>query len=476
MVSLVCLGASRKLAFLLRSESLFSLSQCVGALMQSKGIIEIIILNVGYEMGVVNTRIFAMLVLCFLCTTLSVKPLAKLVYFSKQEQAGAEVFLPSESESEKKSLADEIDQTEESYDYPITVALTSVNPSIKALMSFLKVVGGGEKYREGSEDPTPIGVLAVDLIRLLPTEYTTSSILRLINYSEGIRKDDMLETLKLFAHLNQVSTSSSLAAERNLHHETQHEAANQFTQHHSVKLQSDPNTKPLPDTFPVPDEELVSFTAKCNDRAQTRLRVPHYIADGTELGRGMVVVSWENSNTNARTQSWLGAAAAASGLKSSGNEDEEDAYWRADADARELPVRIFRELKSATGVLVDGSQFKSMPLSVTTSLRPTFSHRDRVRLEEEIGFPSTSGGNWRKPRVIALFFGGADDRACVELCRKLSKGGAVDGIVLAMPDSEGLNTALASEDPKKATAAEKDAAQQKAEEENSETINLREYE
>jgi len=419
-------------------------------------------------MGVVNPKIFAMLVLCFLCTTLTVKPLAKFVYFSKQAQVGGELLLPPEPE--KQTEEEGGDHSEGSYDYPVTVALASVNPSIKALMAFLKLVGGGKKYFEGAEESTPVGNLAVDLIRLLPTEYTTSSILRLINYSDGVRKDDMLETLKLFAHLNQVSTSSSLASERKLYHGTQHEAANQFTQHHLVDSKADPNSKPLPDTFPVPDEETVSFTAKCNERAQLRLKVPASIADGTDLGRGMVVVSWENSNLNARTQSWLGAAAAASGLKSSGNGDEEDAYWRADADARELPVRVFRELTTATGVLVDGTQFTKMDPSILTSLRPVFNYGDRIRAEEEIGLKSGFGSG-RKPRVIVPFWGGADDRAAVELCRKMAAGGAVDGLVIAMPDSEGSNIVPGAQ---QSSSDENAAAQSKAEEENQETINLRE--
>jgi Kef-type K+ transport system membrane component KefB len=50
----------------------------LGALMNSRGLMELIALNVGYELGILSPRIFAMMVLMALATTLSTGPLLSL--------------------------------------------------------------------------------------------------------------------------------------------------------------------------------------------------------------------------------------------------------------------------------------------------------------------------------------------------------------------------------------------------------------
>lgn len=50
----------------------------LGALMNSRGLMELIALNVGYELGILSPRIFAMMVLMALVTTLSTGPLLSL--------------------------------------------------------------------------------------------------------------------------------------------------------------------------------------------------------------------------------------------------------------------------------------------------------------------------------------------------------------------------------------------------------------
>jgi Kef-type K+ transport system membrane component KefB len=50
----------------------------LGALMNTRGLVELIALNVGYELGILSPRIFAMLVLMALVTTFSTAPLLAL--------------------------------------------------------------------------------------------------------------------------------------------------------------------------------------------------------------------------------------------------------------------------------------------------------------------------------------------------------------------------------------------------------------
>jgi Kef-type K+ transport system membrane component KefB len=54
----------------------------VGALMNTRGLIELIVLNLGYDLGILPPRIFAMMVLMALATTFMTGPLLSLAEFS----------------------------------------------------------------------------------------------------------------------------------------------------------------------------------------------------------------------------------------------------------------------------------------------------------------------------------------------------------------------------------------------------------
>ena len=342
---------------------------CVASLMQSKGIIEVIILNVGLQMGVVSKKVFAMLFICFICTSMLVRPLSRRIYFSRvdeEESEGTEAPLPP---LEERKAPETIQ------DFPITIAIASLAPSIAAIMTLLQL--------SGSSDEVSARVV-IDLIRLLPQDYTTSDILRLITASDSRRHDDLLLALQTHALLNDVPTSAARS-----------EATTIFSHHHHQSPSA-----PI-DTFPLPSGEMISFLAKCNKKAQARL---HSKTDvDAELGCGLALVSWQTTISAGRGPSWLGTAAAAAGLEVGG----------IDRDAKALPNRLFAETTGdlATGVLVEqhnSAIFKSDSVS---------------KLEEQLRLSS-------KPRIVVPFFGGRDDRAAVELLQRLSVANRVDGIVL----------------------------------------------
>jgi Kef-type K+ transport system membrane component KefB len=53
-------------------------SFALGALMNSRGLMELIALNVGYELGILSSRVFAMMVLMAIVTTFATSPLLSL--------------------------------------------------------------------------------------------------------------------------------------------------------------------------------------------------------------------------------------------------------------------------------------------------------------------------------------------------------------------------------------------------------------
>jgi Kef-type K+ transport system membrane component KefB len=56
-------------------------SLTIGALMNTRGLMELIVLNIGYDLGVLSPEIFAMLVIMALFTTFMTGPALDLINF-----------------------------------------------------------------------------------------------------------------------------------------------------------------------------------------------------------------------------------------------------------------------------------------------------------------------------------------------------------------------------------------------------------
>ncbi len=54
-------------------------SLALGTLMNTRGLIELIVLNIGYELGILSLQIFSMLVLMAIVTTMMTGPLLDLL-------------------------------------------------------------------------------------------------------------------------------------------------------------------------------------------------------------------------------------------------------------------------------------------------------------------------------------------------------------------------------------------------------------
>jgi Kef-type K+ transport system membrane component KefB len=85
------LGGSALAARLTGMDSRTSLQ--LGALMNTRGLMELIALNIGYDLGILSQRIFTMLVIMALTTTIMTGPL--LTLFGKRKQALEELRLQS---------------------------------------------------------------------------------------------------------------------------------------------------------------------------------------------------------------------------------------------------------------------------------------------------------------------------------------------------------------------------------------------
>ena len=60
----------------------------IGALMNSRGLMELIIINIGLQKGIIGPTLFAMLVLMAIVTTMMASPLFELFYGRRGRKSG----------------------------------------------------------------------------------------------------------------------------------------------------------------------------------------------------------------------------------------------------------------------------------------------------------------------------------------------------------------------------------------------------
>ena len=60
----------------------------IGALMNSRGLMELIIINIGLQKGIIGPTLFSMLVLMAIVTTVMASPLFEVVYGKKARESG----------------------------------------------------------------------------------------------------------------------------------------------------------------------------------------------------------------------------------------------------------------------------------------------------------------------------------------------------------------------------------------------------
>jgi hypothetical protein len=389
------------------------------ATQQSKGIIELVILNVGLGLGVISDRVYAMLFVSFICTvseaeargaatltpgqTLLVRPLSRFIYLSGGRHAGAEGDDDEGSINEKMRDEPSIALPRPA-DFPIVAAVTSPSAAVESLLGLVGVLGCAAQDGQA--------LVTLDLVRLLPTEHTTANILRQVLAADTQHGDQMLDALKHCAELQGVHTSSSLSAQRRIAHETQHERP----------------TYAIKDVFTVANNEMLPTLTRSLERAHARLGLDAEVT--SELGRGLTLMSW-----------------AGRGL------DEEGS--RAQAEANHLPVRMLRDMHNACGVLLGSHR-----------LGAHISREVRAAAEDVLAMPAS-----QQPRIVVAFFGGRDDRAAVQLARRMAAAGRAQAVVVHMRSGEDPADEVGAEPPQAPQAPHAEAAL--AEDFEHDTVNLR---
>ncbi|EGN92031.1 hypothetical protein SERLA73DRAFT_173161 [Serpula lacrymans var. lacrymans S7.3] len=197
-------------------------SSAIGALMSCKGLVELIVLNVGLEAGILDTRTFSMFVLQAVILTFITTPLTLLAYPEsvrvhtgtvtdkpkRSLQGGEESMVgsaaPTGNDEIKSRFAVILDKFEQ---LPAAMTFTQLiqSPSQATPTSS---TSSEEQKAAIRQRPSPI---TVDALRLIELTDRTSAVLKSQAADFLIHNDPILGVFRTFGHLSRISVATVLA-------------------------------------------------------------------------------------------------------------------------------------------------------------------------------------------------------------------------------------------------------------------------
>ncbi|PWN47475.1 hypothetical protein IE53DRAFT_248687 [Violaceomyces palustris] len=250
-----CAGAARYCGFNLRE------SAAIGTLMSCKGLVELIVLNIGLSAGILDTRVFSMFVVMAVVSTVATTPLTLLAYpESVRTQLDPATHSHHGKTIDESHLGDEDDHSgfsakrllvvlDHFEHLPSLMTLVQLmqptvqrNTSASTLPSSVRKRNGrGEKSEELSDSAdstkeaedeaiyrgTPVlpsgapfsciaadqeqADISIDALRLIELTERTSAVMKVSESEDTMRADPIINVFRTFANLNGLPVHSSMA-------------------------------------------------------------------------------------------------------------------------------------------------------------------------------------------------------------------------------------------------------------------------
>ncbi|KAI0395521.1 K+ homeostasis protein Kha1 [Xylariaceae sp. FL0594] len=197
-------------------------SLTIGVLMSCKGLVELIVLNVGLQAHILSQKTFTMFVVMALVTTVATTPLTKLLY-PPWYRVKLEKWKRGEIDWDGKPLAPSDSEMAESQERVQNANIRRLLvylrlDSLPSLFTFISLLGEehasksvatptGEAKEELSIKKRPLEVHALRIVEL--TE-RTSTVMRVTEGEDASRRDPVVNAVRTFAQLNDVAISGSV--------------------------------------------------------------------------------------------------------------------------------------------------------------------------------------------------------------------------------------------------------------------------
>ncbi|KAI8636592.1 Sodium/hydrogen exchanger family-domain-containing protein [Parasitella parasitica] len=205
VIFLACFGKIAGCAIAARLTGLTTReSWTIGFLMSCKGLVELIVLNIGHDAGVLNDQIFVIMVVMALITTFMTTPIVMWLYPEWYQKQTAERFANGAEHDTEVIGLDQKDPSvlvasrlgSDQY-FSLVTMLNRINtvPSVMALIRLLKQdpLSATENYNKSRID--------IHALRLLELTQRASDIMKIQDIHETQKQDPVLNVLRTFASL-----------------------------------------------------------------------------------------------------------------------------------------------------------------------------------------------------------------------------------------------------------------------------------
>ncbi|KAI5806218.1 Sodium/hydrogen exchanger family-domain-containing protein, partial [Geopyxis carbonaria] len=211
----------------------------IGVLMSCKGLVELIVLNIGLQAKILSTRVFTIFVVMALVTTFTTTPLVSWLY-SPAYQKKVEAWRRGEIDWEGNTLIAEDGSTgADTINKEKTEAATRVSrvtvllrlENLPSIFTFVDLLGGkpvhkakihkskeaqyGTIMEEGSSRPAtpapPKRPLEVHGVRLVELDQRTSTVMQVSEVGEMQEKDAVVNVFRTFGSFHNLAVSGGLS-------------------------------------------------------------------------------------------------------------------------------------------------------------------------------------------------------------------------------------------------------------------------
>jgi len=192
-------------------------SLTIGVFMSCKGLVELIVLNIGYDAGVINDKVFVIMVVMALVTTLVTTPLATWLYPHEYQR---KMELKRMGHLGPEATGDRTDD-ESSKKNRLLIVLNKVEylPPMMMLVQLLQPLSAivrqqveekGEKDKTATVSTQSNTSITVHVLRLIELTQRISTVMK-ISETEETLHDPIMNLFRSFGQLNFVKVKANLA-------------------------------------------------------------------------------------------------------------------------------------------------------------------------------------------------------------------------------------------------------------------------
>ncbi|CAG8795163.1 19316_t:CDS:2, partial [Dentiscutata erythropus] len=184
----------------------------VGVFMSCKGLVELIILNVGYDAKIINSKVFSIMVVMALVTTFITTPLATYLY---------PIQYQNQMKQERRRRKKDIESTDFSKENIRLLVVLKKVENLPAMITFVQLLQPNKapikSTLQNSDDQSDLSTtkamkpMSIYVLRLLELTQRMSAVMKFNEISETILHDPIMNMFTALSQINSVKVEPKLA-------------------------------------------------------------------------------------------------------------------------------------------------------------------------------------------------------------------------------------------------------------------------